>query len=571
MGLARMVNERRFVNIYILFIILNVTKVIVLSMFTTYNDYASIEFIVKLIISFSFIYIFYYYIFMIKIRIVFIFIYIIQVLFLLLIVTHFIYFKRHIHIFMSLELRSEGVEAIRVFAIPFSPIMVIAFLDLPFFLFFVMKYRKISKIINITKKLKYYLYLSVFIFFLVETTGFVSGNSFYHKMQSNHVSDNEIVMKYGSLGLNLMDLFKANFRYRVQEQIVYGELLENRFYPKQKHSIVVIQVESLDANLVGLVHEGVEITPFLNRLRTSSIYYPYVLSYHKAGGSSDCEIAVFNGFEPLDSFPTSQMEGYDFQNSFIHAFHDAGFRTKAFHGNRSSFYRRDETYPRKGFEWFFGYEELGLEPRIWGALDHEVFEAMMEMMVQEQDPFLYYCITMTTHAPFGFIEDHYLPLNAAAFANPLVYNYFNSFAYLDHYLERLIHEISDRFPDTYIFLFGDHTAAIEAEEYSSSGIVYDYKYFEFVPLFILTPERESYLETQLAPSFLDIGITILEAAGVPYSIQTFGETLLNLGCLEKKVPFSGAEYDRAFLFQLIQEHRPVNRIEQSTGISSANP
>ncbi len=70
-------------------------------------------------------------------------------------------------------------------------------------------------------------------------------------------------------------------------------------------------------------------------MAADNVYFPYLLSYHFAGGTSDCEVAVLNSIEPLTSEPTMKLYDYGYPNSLVKRLETAGYHTLAFHGNRA--------------------------------------------------------------------------------------------------------------------------------------------------------------------------------------------------------------------------------------------
>ena len=122
--------------------------------------------------------------------------------------------------------------------------------------------------------------------------------------------------------------------------------------PGREADLVLIEVESLGANVIDLEYQGRPVMPFLKKLSAEAIYYPYVLSYRAAGGTSDCEYAVINGREPLAGAPIFKIEDR-FSNSLVKELRKAGYSAQAFHGNSGEFYNRNSAFRRMGFQEFW--------------------------------------------------------------------------------------------------------------------------------------------------------------------------------------------------------------------------
>ena len=112
-----------------------------------------------------------------------------------------------------------------------------------------------------------------------------------------------------------------------------------------KPNYVIIQVESMDANIVNQKYKGVYVTPFLRSLTASAVYYPFAMSYHEGGGTSDSEFSIINSVEPLESYPALKLSSYDFPNSMVSKLDAQGYSTFAFHGNIGSFYNEMWHFP----------------------------------------------------------------------------------------------------------------------------------------------------------------------------------------------------------------------------------
>lgn len=61
-----------------------------------------------------------------------------------------------------------------------------------------------------------------------------------------------------------------------------------------------VQVESFQAWVVGASINGQEVTPFLNRLRRESLYFPNLFDQSGQGRSSDGEFITLNSLLALD-------------------------------------------------------------------------------------------------------------------------------------------------------------------------------------------------------------------------------------------------------------------------------
>ena len=53
-----------------------------------------------------------------------------------------------------------------------------------------------------------------------------------------------------------------------------------------------------------------------------------------------------------------------------------------------------------GFNQFFDYKEMGYGSFYWGLPEKKMFDFMLGHIKKEKQPFCFYSVTMSTHAPF---------------------------------------------------------------------------------------------------------------------------------------------------------------------------
>lgn len=365
--------------------------------------------------------------------------------------------------------------------------------------------------------------------------------------------DDLVLHRYGFLAHNLLDLFSMYDGKQKLPQLQYGELISGNRSGAVPHEIFMIQVESLDANIIDFNWHGRYIAPFLHQLSRQSLYFPYTMSYHLAGGTSDCEVSVLNSVEPLSFVPTMTSGKYDYPNSLVRVLRGQGMAAMAFHGNTGNFYNRDHAYYKMDFNNFFDRLRMRLPEEVWGASDQRLFEFAEKKIAQQRRPFLCYLITMSSHEPFKIVDGYFNDHTYDDVEPEVTRHYFKSITYVDQELLKFISQVRSNYPQAYIFIYGDHTPyVIKNGLYHRAAFMMDDKEFEFVPLLIVTPKNEVRMEREVAASFLDIAPTVLAASGVSYRYQTMGENLLNKEPI-RPIPFREQSYDRALLYRKAQE------------------
>ena len=344
-------------------------------------------------------------------------------------------------------------------------------------------------------------------------------------------------------------IHKLNYGRNTNSQVIKSVSQKSMKSP----SYLLIQVESLDANIINHTWHGMYVTPFLNRLSKSSLYFPYALSYHLAGGTSDTEMTILNNTEPLSDTPTISIKSYSFPNSLPMVFRKNGYDVKAFHGNTGEYYNRNAAYSEMGFDMFYDMTRMRLISEGWGASDGKVFDFATKIMGNGNKPFLNYIITMSSHEPFKNVSNYYTSSKYDDISPEKLKDYFISIEYVDRMLENFIKKTREQHPNTYIFVFGDHTPyVLNRGPYQRASFTLDNHAFEFVPMFIITPDNAKRIEAERAISFLDIAPTILKSSNAQYTYSVMGENILGkFG--DRLIPYKGKQYDRKELFQLAQK------------------
>lgn len=545
----------------VFFVVINVLKTTIFNFFIINSNSIGI-FIYKFLFTMLISILIYFLIFRARSFVPFLLFYIIQAIYIFAYLSYYSYFHNYLHLFQSMALFTEGVGSIKHFTIPVNLEHLILLIDLPLFIYLIKFYKKINWLsFRKNFKSKYVLAVVILLLVSIEVFNYASGFSIVHAAKDYAKAEDMIVERYGTVVNNLCDIVFNKGGKNLINQFEYGQAVESRSVSGEKPNFVIIQVEAMDSNIVNQKHNNEYITPYLHELSQNSIYYPYTLSYHKSGGTSDCEFSVINSVEPLGNFPSMKLTNYDYPNSMAACLSKNGYSTLAFHGNIGNFYNRDVAFKKMGFDEFYDIRKMGFMDEGWGAPDGDVFDFVSEKLKEIDKPFLSYIITMSSHTPFINVQEYYNVKEFDGIEDDTVNNYFNSMAYVDTAIKDFVEDVRSNHENTYIFIFGDHTPGITSEDYIQSSFNSESDYFEFVPLIIITPENKVHCETKAVASFLDISPTILKASEIPFSIRSKGIDIFDPNKILKPIPFNGNNYDRHELFTMIQEQMQQSLFE----------
>jgi lipoteichoic acid synthase len=480
--------------------------------------------------------------------------YFLQALYMFVNLSYHLSLMGYLHISQYTGLFLEGFDLVKHAAIPRDARLWFVLLDAPVFICLLIVYRRFFSF-NKEILFKPALITAAAGLLLIILQWNPMDMSPKQSMNDAYASDISVVSKHGLLLFNIVDLFNFRDTRRHIRSLSYGVEINAVETTTTPLNIVALQIESLDAFIVDTKYKNRFVTPFLHELSQKSVFFPYMLSYHKAGSTSDCEFSTINSVEPFDDFPSIKIRNYDYPNSALKCFSSQGYSVEAFHGNRGSYFNRIAAFAKMGFHTFHNMFSMGLTEVGWGAPDRAVFDFVKTRLMTQKGSFFYYIITMTSHEPFTLARPYYKNNLFSGISNEYTRDYFNTMSYVDRELKEIVGSIKSSHPNTCLFIFGDHTPIIPKNVYERSSFINNSAIFEFVPLFIITPDSRAYRENSCVATFIDIAPTMLAASGIPYSLHTSGTNLLKEPIKDGVVCYRGATYSRAGLYAAISREK----------------
>jgi lipoteichoic acid synthase len=506
-------------------------------------------------------------------RLLFIGFYLVQIAYIYVNLQYYLSFQGYLHINQYIGLFSEALDLLTHSAMPWDIRSLFVLADLPFFIGTTVLYSRLHALVK-QRLFKPAFYAFSFFFIVYFYFWDMPYETPLQMMNDRYSSDVSVVKKYGLLTYNIVDLLNysdvqsqmRSFSYgpifstardtaKVRDTMAAKDTITSGDTAGRHPNILIVQVESLDAYIIYYRHRKRYVTPYLHDLAKKSLYFPYTLSYHAGGSTSDCEFSTLNSVEPLPNYPSIKLRNYDYKNSLVTRLTRHGYAASAFHGNRGTYFNRNYAFKKIGFQKFYDMFAMGIKENGWGLPDDSVFTFVRSRFTSQKQPFFYQVITMSSHEPFTLIKPYFQEKNFNDIRDGAKRNYLNSMAYVDAELKKFIPFVRKCRPNTVIFIFGDHTPTLPKCSYTKATIQQDDRILEFVPLFILTPEKTTHWEKKYAASFLDIAPTVLAASGINDSIRTNGQNLLDLPLKNKEIPLRGQLYSRKQLYSMIAKKR----------------
>lgn len=307
-----------------------------------------------------------------------------------------------------------------------------------------------------------------------------------------------------------------------EKEIVGEEDLSTDYNCDDIKNIIVIQLESFDEKVIDYQYNDQELTPFLNSLKKSSIYFDNIYAQH-INGSFDAEFSVLTSLYPINknyAFKTNDMTEF---NSLVKVLKKRNFDILAFHNNKEEFFYRNKGFPEMGFDKFYHRDyfttenaEVG-EDSYLGINDFDFFNQSIKYLKRASDPFLAFYITVTSHTPFDFYPEEYSLDVFKDIQTPIVRDYFNSVHFTDQSLKNFFKKLKQEnlFDNTIFVIYSDHGSDINKKTYSLSkefNITANTELPEKIPLMIYHPDL-NYKRISKAGSHTDIAPTLLDLLG----------------------------------------------------------
>jgi hypothetical protein len=235
-------------------------------------------------------------------------------------------------------------------------------------------------------------------------------------------------------------------------------------FPVRGH-VVVLQLESVDANSISAQCEGGQVMPFLRGLKERSMFFR-IQAFHR-NGSCDMDYAATTGIEPYPGLVPYRLPKMPYTNTTAQFMEREGYATYFFHGNTALFYDRGPVIEQEGFRHIYFKEQLagrGLPQTAIGIRDAAVLDLMLEALRNEKRAYLF-GITLDTHFPFKQLAPGEMELVAKP--KNETERYLNSLRYLDNCLRNFV----ARAPSgTVVVLYGDHTTSMQTDEFHSDVV-----------------------------------------------------------------------------------------------------
>lgn len=228
-------------------------------------------------------------------------------------------------------------------------------------------------------------------------------------------------------------------------------------YQTENKNLILILVESLQSWTIGLNHQGVAVTPHLDKLllQDNSIYIPRMLSQVKDGRSSDAQLIINTGLLPLNTGAAASLCADNTFPSLPHALKEKGYYTASLTCDDKDFWNQGRTSAAYGFDKLCAGLQNGYEKMYADSL---LFDAGIPILNQLPQPFYAQIVTFSMHMPFDDVQNKNSRLLQTSFASDEVKSHLIAVELFDQRLARFLDKLKEHglYDNSIIVIVGDH-------------------------------------------------------------------------------------------------------------------
>ena len=292
--------------------------------------------------------------------------------------------------------------------------------------------------------------------------------------------------------------------------------------PGKGKNVVVLIVESLASEYMGIYNQGKGYTPFLDSLAQKSVVFQN--SFASGRRTIDALPAIFAAIPAWRDQPfiTSPYAANHIR-PLPRELSKIGYTSAFFHAASTGSMHFDVFSKLAGFDQYFGredYPDKNQDDGHWGIFDEPFLKFSVEKITEMKPPFLAGIFTLSSHNPFKIPAEHQgkfpkgtLPIH-------------ESIGYADYSLQQFFKSAAEKswFDETIFIITGDHTSLSDNPTFSNLSGRYR------VPIIFYEPNGRlpKSVETKVA-SHIDITPSIFGLLG-----REFGDDWLMGGPLFDK-------------------------------------
>ena len=258
-----------------------------------------------------------------------------------------------------------------------------------------------------------------------------------------------------------------------EDWLFVAELLEGRrplragtgplFGSASGYNLVMIQVESLQDQLLGLELEGQEVMPALNRLSREGVSFSLCVDQTAYGRTSDAEMASQASLLPDSAGPSVFRHAGNDLVALAEILGENGYATMVAVPFQEAFWNRSYSHPAFGFETRLYDDDFDRRPRVgWGLNDRDFLHQAGERIRDLPEPWYAYLITLSNHHPYADFPREFEILELEHEPEGSVLGYLHSMRWADEAIAGFLADLEEDglAERTIVVVFGDHGAGL---------------------------------------------------------------------------------------------------------------
>ena len=283
--------------------------------------------------------------------------------------------------------------------------------------------------------------------------------------------------------------------YFAEEKPVATNQYTNMFAGK---NVIAIHAESMMTNAMYLTFNGQEVTPNLNKIARSGLFFSNFYSQVSVGTSSDSELTYNTTLMPTKSGTAFVSYSDKTYISTPKLLGEKGYYTFSMHANTAAFWNRQTMHKTLGYDRFYSKVDYQVDKENivgLGLSDKSFFAQSIEKIKkidEEHENWYGLLIMLSNHTPFSDVDKYgEFPVdivetitNEQGVEEQITYpymegtklgNYFKSLHYADSALGEFMAglEANGLLEDTIVVIYGDHDARLSRKEYEK---LYNYNF-----------------------------------------------------------------------------------------------
>ena len=286
----------------------------------------------------------------------------------------------------------------------------------------------------------------------------------------------------------------------------------------KKYNIILVMVESLSAEYMGIYGDKRGLTPHLDTLAKKSIFFNnfFATGTRTVRGME----AVVLSLPPTPGRSIVKRPDCENSNSAGFIFKELGYENKFIYAGHGYFDNMNYFFSNNGFEVVdrlaFKEDEITFA-NVWGVCDEDLFNKTMkeaDRSYTNKKPFFSFVMTTSNHRPYTYPEGKIdIPSHTGRDGGV---------KYTDYAIDQFLKDASKKpwFDDTIFVVVADHNGGSAGK---TSLPIWRYK----IPFFIYAPKIVHAGTVSKLASQVDLMPTLMGVLGQTYDVKSYGDDILS--------------------------------------------